>query len=151
MSSYQGQAMGIPPSAVVRIVIRPMTKALNPLVRKLAGGRHFGGAALVEHRGRRSGRSYRTPVSAQLAGDSLVMALTFGNQSDWVRNVLAAGGCSVRVLGTWYAGTEPELLSWAEAAPYIGSAFSGPQRAAMRLLGIRQFMRLRAGEMEDSA
>ena len=32
----------VPPSRFVRIVMRPMTRPLNPLIGKLAGRRHFG-------------------------------------------------------------------------------------------------------------
>jgi hypothetical protein len=42
------------PSPIVKIVMRPMTKMLNPLIVKLAGGRHFGMAAQIRHVGRRS-------------------------------------------------------------------------------------------------
>ena len=55
----------VPPALVVRIAMRPMTKLLNPLIRKLAGRRHFRMAALVRHVGRRSGRSYLAPVTAR--------------------------------------------------------------------------------------
>jgi deazaflavin-dependent oxidoreductase (nitroreductase family) len=147
MSAHSGDSAvtpaPIPPSRLVRAVMRPLTKLLNPLVAKLAGRRHFGMAAQLRHYGRRSGRGYVTPVAARLAGDSLLIALTFGNQSDWVRNVLAAGGCEVRLLGRDYAATAPELLSWQEAGPFLRTAFKTREEAMLRLLGIRQFMRLR--------
>jgi hypothetical protein len=75
------------PSLIVKIVMRPLTKMLNPLIVKLAGRRHFHMAARIRHVGRRSGRTYTTPVSARRSGDVVVIALTFGNQSDWSRNV----------------------------------------------------------------
>lgn len=53
------------------------------------------GFGLVEHRGRRSGRTFRTPVNVFPVPDGFVIALTYGADSDWVRNVLAAGGCTV--------------------------------------------------------
>ena len=132
----------VPPALVVRIVMRPMTRLLNPLIRKLAGRRHFRMAALVRHVGRRSGRSYLAPVTARRAGDVVLIALTFGNGSDWSRNVRAAGGCSIRLEGNDYEATQPELLSREEAKPYIRSAFGLMERAGVRMLGIRQFMRL---------
>ena len=66
------------PSLIVKIVMRPMTKVLNPLIVKLAGRRHFHMAAQIRHVGRRSGRTYTTPVSARRSGDMVVIALTFG-------------------------------------------------------------------------
>jgi deazaflavin-dependent oxidoreductase (nitroreductase family) len=119
-----------------------MTKVLNPLVSKLAGRPHFPMAAQVRHVGRRSGRSYMTPVGARLNGDAAVIPLTFGNQSDWSRNVRAAGGCSLRVNGRDYDATQPEFLNPREAKQLVRSAFSPLERASFRMLGIRQFMRL---------
>lgn len=143
VSGTAGTLQPVRPALVVRIVLRPMTKVLNPLIRKLAGRRHFRMAALIRHVGRRSGDAYLTPVSARRTGDVVMIALTFGNQSDWSRNVRAAGGCSLRLAGRDYVATEPEFLGRPEAAPLVRSAFSPLERASFRLLGIKQFMCLR--------
>jgi deazaflavin-dependent oxidoreductase (nitroreductase family) len=121
-----------------------MTKLLNPLILKLAGRHHFGMAAQIHHTGRRSGRPYVTPAGARRSGETIVVPLTFGNQSDWVRNVRAAGGCSIRLQGETYRATQPEFLTWQEAKPLLRSAFSPFERASFRMLGIRQFLRLHA-------
>jgi hypothetical protein len=55
------------PAPVVRIAVSPITKILNPLIRKLAGRRHVSMAAQIRHVGRRSGRPYVTPVPASTA------------------------------------------------------------------------------------
>lgn len=135
-------AKPVPPPRFVKIVMGPMTKMLNPLIVKLAGRPHFHMAAQLTHTGRRSGRTYATPVSARRAGDVVLIPLTFGNQSDWSRNVLAAGHCSLRLAGVDYYATAPTLLSPEEANPHIRAAFGRLERASMRLLGIRQFLRL---------
>jgi deazaflavin-dependent oxidoreductase (nitroreductase family) len=121
-----------------------MTKVLNPLIVKFAGRRHFPMAAQIRHVGRRSGKPYVTPATARMHGDVILIALTFGNQSDWSRNVRAAGGCSIRVNGRDYHATNPELVSREDARDLINSTFSPLERAGFRLLGIRQFMRLHA-------
>jgi hypothetical protein len=130
------------PSLVVRIVMRPLTRLLNPLIRKLAGRRHFRMAAQIRHVGRRSGRQYVTPAGARLAGEEIVIPLTFGNRSDWAQNVLAAGSCSIRLAGRDYVAARPEFLGREQARPLVRSAFSPAERASFRLLGIRQFLRL---------
>ena len=130
------------PSLVVRIVMRPMTKMLNPMILRLAGRPHFRMAAQIRHVGRRSGRAYATPVSGRRSGDSVLLALTFGNQSDWVRNVRAAGGGSIRIDGQDYDVIRPQFLTRQEARPQIAAAFSPMERAGFRMLGIRQVMRL---------
>ena len=54
------------------------------------------GLGVVVHHGRRSGRRYQTPVSVFHAQDGYVIALTYGPDTDWVKNVLAAGSCQLR-------------------------------------------------------
>ncbi len=147
--SPRGPAAGsvvqpVGPAVFVRVVIRPMTKVLNPLIVKVAGRRHFPMAAQIRHVGRRSGKPYATPATAHIHGDAILIALTFGNQSDWSHNVRAAGGCSIRVNGRDYQATNPELVSREDARDLINSTFSPLERAGFRLPGIRQFMRLRA-------
>ena len=58
------------PSRLVRVVMRPLTKVLNPATMTMAGRRHVRMAAQVRHVGRTSGRSYVTPVGAGRAGDT---------------------------------------------------------------------------------
>src|SRR6516162_11072579 len=53
------------------------------------------GFALLEHVGRRSGRLYETPVNVIRADRRYVFALTYG-ESEWVKNVFAAGSCAMR-------------------------------------------------------
>ena len=132
----------VAPSRFVRTVMGPMTQILNPLILKLAGRRHFHMAAQLTHTGRRSGRTYVTPVGARRSDHTVLIPLTFGNQSDWSRNVLAAGICSLRLAGINYDATAPALLSPDEADPQVRAAFSRLERASMRMLGIRQFLRL---------
>jgi deazaflavin-dependent oxidoreductase (nitroreductase family) len=52
--------------------------------------------ALILHRGRRSGRPYRTPVLAFRRDRILIIALLYGEESDWLRNLRAGGGHVVR-------------------------------------------------------
>jgi hypothetical protein len=72
------------PSRFVRIVMKPMTKMFNPLIRRMAGRRHLNMAAKIYHRGRRSGRPYVTPATARLSGDHFWVSLTFGPSSDTI-------------------------------------------------------------------
>jgi deazaflavin-dependent oxidoreductase (nitroreductase family) len=130
----------VPPSRFVKIVMGPMTKVLNPLIARYAGRPHFRMAARLTHTGRRSGQTYVTPVGARRAGDSVLIPLTFGNQSDWSRNVLAAGGCFLRLEGIDFHATAPTLLGREEAASYVRAAFGRLERAGLRALGIKQFL-----------
>jgi deazaflavin-dependent oxidoreductase (nitroreductase family) len=133
----------VPPSPLVRIAMRPLTRILNPLMHKLAGRRHVRMAAEVRHIGRTSGRAYVTPAGARVHGDVALIPLTFGNQSDWAKNVRAAGGCSLKVNGEEYTAVAPEFVDRADAGPLLKSAFGPMERAGFRLLGIKQYLRLR--------
>ncbi|MGH9119835.1 MAG: nitroreductase family deazaflavin-dependent oxidoreductase [Acidimicrobiales bacterium] len=71
---------------------------------------HLPNGAVVVHRGRRSGREYRTPVLAFSQDDGFVIALTYGADVDWVRNVLAAGACRLERGGHEIDLTRPVML-----------------------------------------
>ena len=131
------------PSRAVRMTIKPMSRVLNPLVRRIAGRKHVAMLAQVHHTGRRSGRSFATPVGARLSGVYFLIPLTFGSGSDWCRNVRAAGGATIRWKGDDLHVVEPELLDTKAARTEIRSAFKRSDRAFIRLMGITQVMRLR--------
>jgi deazaflavin-dependent oxidoreductase (nitroreductase family) len=65
---------------------KPVT---NPIQRLWAARLHH--MAVIEHRGRSTGKDYRTPVMAFVVGGEFVVFLNYGTESDWVRNVQAAG------------------------------------------------------------
>ena len=50
------------------------------------------GFGILTHVGRKSGKVYRTPVNVFRASNGFIIALTYSSQSEWVKNVLAAGG-----------------------------------------------------------
>jgi deazaflavin-dependent oxidoreductase (nitroreductase family) len=68
-------------------------QVLNHLTRPFA--RHLPGFGIIIHRGRRSGRIYETPVNVFRSSDGYVVALTYGADADWVRNVVTAGVCDL--------------------------------------------------------
>ena len=68
------------------------------------------GFGVVVHRGRRSGRTFRTPVNVFGLDGGYVVALTYGSDSDWVKNVMAAGGCEVETRGRRVSLDHPRLV-----------------------------------------
>jgi hypothetical protein len=54
--------------------------------------------AIVQHLGRRSGQSYRTPVLAFPTDEGYVSPLPYGTDTDWCLNVLEAGKCNPRIV-----------------------------------------------------
>jgi deazaflavin-dependent oxidoreductase (nitroreductase family) len=114
-------------------------RLFNPLVRTFAG-RRGSPVAVVVHRGRRSGRPYRTPVLAFCANDGYVVALFYGADGDWVRNVLAAGACTLERGGRQVELTAPRLLDIRDGVTLVPA----PMRPALRLLGVTRVLRLSA-------
>ena len=102
------------------------------------------GWAVVIHRGRKSGRTFRTPLWAFARRGGYVIALTYGSDADWVRNVMAAGGCEVRLDGHDYRGTHARLVTLADAGPVLETAYTRSQLRLMKKLGIQQVLYLDA-------
>ncbi|GAA4822396.1 nitroreductase family deazaflavin-dependent oxidoreductase [Tomitella cavernea] len=67
--------------------------------------------AMVLHVGRSSGRAYETPVLALRHKGSVSVALPYGAQADWVRNVVAAQGCRMRRRGKIVELTNPRIVT----------------------------------------
>jgi deazaflavin-dependent oxidoreductase (nitroreductase family) len=92
---------------------------------------------VVVHRGRRSGRTYRTPVDAFRKGDTIAIVILYGEHSDWIRNLLAAGeGRFVRG-GRTYELLEPRVVEVAAAGPEIPAPARTIGRASGKLLVAR--------------
>jgi len=96
---------------------RQLTKRGNPYLRAVAGTRlgmlYFNLGAL-HHVGRRSGRTYVTPLSAYPLGDGFVLAAAYPHV-DWLENLLAAGKCTLDWNGKEYALERPEVIPRTQA------------------------------------
>jgi deazaflavin-dependent oxidoreductase (nitroreductase family) len=138
----------------------PLTHGIARFNRRVTNrvtGRFAGwlpGFGIVVHTGRRSGREYRTPVNAFRDGEGYIIALTYGAEADWVRNVLAAGRCELLTRGRRVALAHPRLVAdpsrrWAPL----------PVRLILGLIGASQILRLEcvraplpdAGDAADAA
>ena len=95
--------------------LRPAHAVINPIARRLAG--RVGSLAVVMHTGRRTGRVYRTPVRAFRRGDVVAVGANFGAGSEWVRNIVCAGGCEMLLRGEHLRLTQPRLLRLDEMPP----------------------------------
>lgn len=95
------------------------------------------GMGTVVHRGRRSGREYQTPVNVFRTDDGYLFALTYGPGSDWVQNVLAAGGCELRTRRRTIALTDPRVFR-----DQTRAGIRPVERQVLRLMGVADFLRL---------
>jgi deazaflavin-dependent oxidoreductase (nitroreductase family) len=120
-----------------RFVARANRYVANPITRTFAG--RVKPFAIVVHRGRTSGREYRTPVNAFETEDGYVIALTYGSESDWVRNVQAAGRAELVVRGQTVMVTEPTLIPEENGIQCVAKGV----RPILRALNVTEFLRLR--------
>jgi deazaflavin-dependent oxidoreductase (nitroreductase family) len=86
--------------------------------------------SLVRHTGRKTGKSYETPLILARTGRDFVAELTYGSDVAWYRNVVAAGRCTVVFRGTEY---EIDRIEPYETAAGL-RAFGFPAALVLRLL-----------------
>jgi deazaflavin-dependent oxidoreductase (nitroreductase family) len=118
-----------------RSVARFNVKVTNRVTRPFAG--RLPGFGVVRHVGRKSGKAYETPVNLFHDGDRYVVALTYGSDSEWVKNVLAAGGCEVRTRGATVAVTDPVVFRDPDR-----KAASAPARWVLGGIDVTEFLSL---------
>jgi len=98
---------------------------------------HAPGFGVIVHRGRRSGRQYRTPVNVFGVAGGYLVALTYGRDSDWVKNVVAGNGCVLEARGRRVRLFDPRIVqdeSRQGVPPIV--------RTILGLLGVTDFLRL---------
>jgi deazaflavin-dependent oxidoreductase (nitroreductase family) len=126
------------PRGVARFNKRVLNHAMAPLARRMPG------FAVVTHVGRSSGRTYRSPANIFRDGDVYTMALTYGADADWVKNVRAAGGCEIETRGRHVHLGDPELVTDRRQ-----SRVPSPVRPILRALNVDQFLVLRRENRPD--
>jgi hypothetical protein len=97
---------------------------------------------LIRHRGRRSGALYMAPVAVGATSAVFLIPLTFGPGSDWCRNILASGGCAIKLRGVEYVAQNAEVVDDRGFHGDIEAAFSPVLRFFLLAQGIHQFLRL---------
>jgi deazaflavin-dependent oxidoreductase (nitroreductase family) len=102
----------------IQNALRLFTRAMRPLALQSAG-REGSGTSVVRHVGRRSGRAYQTPVIAVQHDDSFLIALPYGERTDWLKNVLNQGSAAIVTNGHTYQVDRPEVIPMAEATGYF--------------------------------
>ena len=95
-------------------------------------------ASVLRHTGRKSGREYRTPVTAIWTADGFVIGLPYGPDTDWLRNILASGSAVLVHEGQSYRCDRPEVLATTEVAADL----SARERRILRLMGVEESLRL---------
>jgi deazaflavin-dependent oxidoreductase (nitroreductase family) len=66
--------------------------------------------SIISHTGRKTGIPYRTPVEAIFLDNEVLIGLVYGRKTDWLKNVLAQGGCSIFYNLQTFTATDPIIL-----------------------------------------
>lgn len=126
--------------------LRPFVKHyINPVTRPLA--RRLPTFGIVTHRGRKSGRVYRTPINVFRHGDDYLFFLTYGSDAQWVKNVLAAESCSIETRGRVVELVEPELIT----DPKLQPAPPHVRFVERRIAGANQYLKMRPASAKEAA
>ena len=122
-------------------IMQPMRRFLNETVNPEAlkrAGKAGEETAVIHHVGRRSGTEYSTPIGAKPADGGFVVALPYGSDAHWVRNVVEAGSAVLELDGETHVVHDPEVV------PIEDTAFATDEAWIMSVFGVREALLLRA-------
>lgn len=118
-----------------------LKNTLNRLTTRLARA-GWGPFSLVRHIGRKSGKQYETPIIVAGVPEGFIAELTYGEDVNWYRNIVAAGACQILVHGRPHRVVAIEIYP-AEAGR---RAFPPLARVVLRVLRRREFRLLRTAD-----
>jgi deazaflavin-dependent oxidoreductase (nitroreductase family) len=133
-------------SPVVLDAVRKTGRAMKPLALKSAGtpGAY---ASVIRHAGRTTGRPYETPVQAVATDDGFVIALPYGSNTDWLKNVLARGSATIVDEGNTHEVNRPEIVPMAVAERH----FAPQDQRSHRLFAVDQCLRVRRAQPDETS
>ena len=120
-----------------------LKNTLNRVTSRLARS-GYGPFSLIRHIGRKSGRTYETPVILVQVPEGFIAELTYGENVDWYQNSVAAGGCVVVHHRTEYHVTHIEPCN----AEYGLGAYAAPFRLILKAAGRKDFRLLRTEQSQ---
>lgn len=135
--------LAISVAAILMLRFRKRTvAAFNIAVTNRITGRfanRLPGFGILTHIGRKSGRTYQTPINVFRVPAGFAIALTYGRESEWVKNVLAAGGGQLVTRNVRYNLSAPKIVHDATRRQ-----FPYPARVILGLVGANDYMQLAA-------
>jgi len=102
---------------VPRAVAKFNRRITNPLARRFGGWAPLNGT--LEHVGRKSGKTYRTPLNIFETADGFVIPIGYGLESHWVQNALAGGPLTIRKAGRTVAVGNARIVSKTDAESLV--------------------------------
>lgn len=125
-------------SPLLQDQVRRFSRSVGQPIALRTAGRAGVANGVVHHVGRTSGRPYRTPVTPFRAPGGFIVALPYGSGTDWVRNVLAAGGATLTFGGRDHAVTDPRIVPTTEVVDLLPPS----ERMVARVFAITEFLHL---------
>lgn len=120
-----------------RSVARFNRVVTNRLTRPLA--KYLPAFGVIVHTGRKTHREYRTPLNVFRGDDDhYVIALTYGPNVEWLKNLQASGRGELETLGQTWTVTEPRVFHDERRA-----AMPPPVRVILGLTNVDDFVELR--------
>jgi deazaflavin-dependent oxidoreductase (nitroreductase family) len=110
-----------------------LPKYLNPVLRPLA--RWMPPLAVLHHQGRKSGKSFETPVQAFRTKNGFIVGLAYSSNANWAQNILAAGSGEISRGGRRYVLSAPR-----ERGSEARDDLPAPIGFMMSKLGINDFL-----------
>jgi hypothetical protein len=120
-----------------------LNSTLNRVTSQIARSGH-GPFSLIRHVGRKSGRTYETPVILAKVPDGFIAELTYGDNVNCYRNVVAGGGCVVVQRRVEYRVTAIERCS----AERGRGAYPPPFRVVLKAARRNDFRLLRTDHLQ---
>ena len=102
---------------------------------------------VIHHIGRRSGRTYSTPVVAKVCTSGIIIPLPYGADTDWCQNLLAAGHGTLTLAGADYSVDRPTIVGTAIAGPLVPAATA----RVWRWMGIEKYLKLNVERLADAS
>ncbi|HTX78145.1 MAG TPA: hypothetical protein VMC62_00680 [Longilinea sp.] len=124
------------PGGINRWVRQFNRKITNPLMMTIAGHKVY---TRVDHIGRYSNKLYHTPVLGQPTPDNFFIPLPYGEDTDWCRNVMAAGNCVVHWGGNTYHLDGFQIVDSTGAEPAYPVVF----RFLLHAAGVQKYVKAR--------
>ena len=137
-------------------IVETVARRINPYALKMTA--RVPPFATLHHVGRTSGRAYSTPVAAVAAREPIgpevaavpggpvpiaeerpvlvLVGLPWGSDVDWLRNVMAAGECTLTRAGTDYRVDRIRVIDAEEARGLLGTS----ARLLSRIPRMKKFM-----------
>ena len=119
--------------------VRRFARALGNPFQMRSAGTPGAYASVVRHTGRTSGRVFETPVVPVATDGGFVIALPYGSNTDWLKNVLASGSATIVNAGHTYRVDQPEIIPIHAAAAYFPTA---KEQRSLRFFRIDQCLRV---------